>query len=165
MVGIGGGIPSTSNDIRLGDTVISYSTGTCGGVLQHDMGKQNGRLFQIQHKHPSHAATCDGCLAEWEEKREKRDNNEPQLHYGIIASGNVVTKHGEMREQLSKETGLMQDFPCIIIRGICDYADSHRNKQWQGYAALAAASYTKELLSYVPHGRVSPEKLVTEICK
>ncbi|KAL4957112.1 hypothetical protein BDW69DRAFT_180996 [Aspergillus filifer] len=60
--------------------------------------------------------------------------------------------------------GLMQDFPCIVIRGICDYSDSHKNKQWQGYAALAAASYAKELLSYVPRGQVSQEKLVTEIC-
>ncbi|PGG96228.1 hypothetical protein AJ79_09664, partial [Helicocarpus griseus UAMH5409] len=46
MVGIGGGIPSTTNDIRLGDIVISYPTDTCGGVLQHDMGKigEDGKL-------------------------------------------------------------------------------------------------------------------------
>ena len=46
MVGIGGGIPSAANDIRLGDIVISYPTGTCGGVLQHDMGKigEDGNL-------------------------------------------------------------------------------------------------------------------------
>jgi nucleoside phosphorylase len=46
MVGIGGGIPSVTNDIRLGDVVISYPTGTCGGVLQHDMGKigEDGKL-------------------------------------------------------------------------------------------------------------------------
>jgi nucleoside phosphorylase len=59
---------------------------------------------------------------------------------------------------------LMMDFPCIIIRGICDYADSHKNKQWQGYAALAAAAYAKELLSYLPQGHVSQEKLVIDIC-
>jgi nucleoside phosphorylase len=35
--------------------------------------------------------------------------------------------------------GLMLDFSWIVIRGVCDYADSHKNKQWQGYAALAAA--------------------------
>jgi len=58
----------------------------------------------------------------------------------------------------------MADFPCIIIRGICDYADSHKNKQWQGYAALAAAAYAKELLAYVPRGHISQEKLVTDIC-
>ncbi|THC87235.1 hypothetical protein EYZ11_013318 [Aspergillus tanneri] len=179
MVGIGGGIPSAAHDIRLGDIVVSYPTGTCGGVVQHDMGKvgedqQHDRFFQAQHKHPSNAATCDGCPAEWEVERDKRDDNESQLYYGVIASGNVVVKDGETREHLRKETcalcfemeaaGLMQDFPCIVIRGICDYADSHKNKQWQGYAALAAASYAKELLSYVPRGQVSQEKLVTEIC-
>lgn len=235
MVGVGGGIPSAVHDIRLGDIVVSFPTGTCGGVIQHDMGKfgeggkltrtgslsspprlllaavnqlraasfrenllypsyiqravqrnartrrnfsrpdqQHDRLFQTQHEHPSNAATCDGCLAEWEVQRDKREDNESRLHYGIIASGNAVIKHGEIREQLQKETGalcfemeaagLMQDFPCIVIRGICDYADSHKNKQWQGYAALAAASYTKELLSYVPCSQVSQERLAADVC-
>lgn len=236
MVGIGGGIPSATHDIRLGDIVVSYPTGTCGGVIQHDMGKageggkltrtgslnspprlllaavnqmraaafredplylsyiqravqrntrtrqnfsqpdqQMDQLFKTQYEHPLNAATCDGCLDEWKEKRKKREDNEPQPHYGIIASGNVVIKHGTLREQLRKETGalcfemeaagLMQDFPCVVIRGICDYADSHKNKQWQGYAALVAASYAKELLSYVPCGQVSRVKLVAEISK
>ena len=103
----------------------------------------------------------------------ERENNEPQLHYGIIALGNAVIKYGRTREQLQKEpgalcfkmeaAGLMLDFPCIIICGICDYADSYKNKQWQGYAALAAASYTKELLRYVPQGQVMQEKLVADI--
>lgn len=107
--------------------------------------------------------------------RDKREANDPQAHYGIIASGNVLIKHGETREQLRKETGalciemeaagLMQDFPCIVIRGICDYADSHKNKRWQGYAALAAASYAKELLSYIPRGQVLQEKLAADMCK
>jgi nucleoside phosphorylase len=44
--------------------------------------------------------------------------------------------------------GLMNDFPCIVIRGICDYADSHKNDTWQKYAAIAAAAYAKELLQY-----------------
>ncbi|THC90327.1 hypothetical protein EYZ11_010206 [Aspergillus tanneri] len=60
--------------------------------------------------------------------------------------------------------GLMQDFPCLVIRGICDYADSHKNKKWQGYAALAAAAYAKELLAYVPLSHVSQESLVVDIC-
>ena len=52
VVGIGGGIPTATNDIRLGDIVISYLTDTCGGVLQHDMGKigEDGKL------------TCTGSL-------------------------------------------------------------------------------------------------------
>jgi nucleoside phosphorylase len=46
--------------------------------------------------------------------------------------------------------GLMNDFPCIVIRGVCDYADSHKNKDWQEHAAVVAAAFAKELLSVVP---------------
>jgi hypothetical protein len=41
-------------------------------------------------------------------------------------------------------------FPCLVIRGICDYADSHRNKEFQGYAAATAACYAKEVISRLP---------------
>ncbi len=44
----------------------------------------------------------------------------------------------------------MNNFPCLVIRGICDYADSHKNDQWQRYAAATAAAYARELLEYVP---------------
>ncbi|KAJ5193094.1 hypothetical protein N7449_009236 [Penicillium cf. viridicatum] len=46
--------------------------------------------------------------------------------------------------------GLMDQLPCLVIRGICDYCDSHKSKQWQGYAALTAAAYTKTLLGVLP---------------
>jgi hypothetical protein len=46
--------------------------------------------------------------------------------------------------------GLMDAFPCLVIRGICDYADSHKNKQWQPFAAAVAAGYAKELLLVIP---------------
>jgi nucleoside phosphorylase len=79
------------------------------------------------------------------------------IHYGTIASGNQVIKDGISRDRLSAElggvlcfemeaAGLMNDFPCLVIRGICDYADSHKNKAWQPYAAATAAAYAKELL-------------------
>ena len=44
----------------------------------------------------------------------------------------------------------MNDFRCLVIRGICDYADSHKNKTWQPYAAATAAACAKEILSLVP---------------
>ncbi|KAN0070408.1 vegetative incompatibility protein HET-E-1 [Elaphomyces granulatus] len=50
--------------------------------------------------------------------------------------------------------GLMDNFPCLVIRGICDYADSHKNKQWQGYAAATAAAYAKELLTVIHPNQV-----------
>jgi nucleoside phosphorylase len=39
---------------------------------------------------------------------------------------------------------------CLIIRGICDYADSQKNDQWHNYAAATAAAYAKLFLSYIP---------------
>ena len=44
----------------------------------------------------------------------------------------------------------MDNFPCLVIRGICDYADSHKNKRWQQYAAATAAAYAKEIISVIP---------------
>ena len=48
--------------------------------------------------------------------------------------------------------GIMNHFPCLAVRGICDYLNTHKNKDWQGYAAMTAAAYTKELLC-----RITPE--------
>jgi nucleoside phosphorylase len=59
--------------------------------------------------------------------------------------------------------GLMNDFPCIVIRGICDYADSHKNDSWQEYAALVAAAYAKELLSVIRLTEVADAKCATDM--
>lgn len=50
--------------------------------------------------------------------------------------------------------GLMDSFPCLVIRGISDHADTHKNKVWQPYAALAAAAYAKDLLSVIQAQKV-----------
>ncbi|KAK2051125.1 hypothetical protein LY76DRAFT_529154 [Colletotrichum caudatum] len=44
----------------------------------------------------------------------------------------------------------MKNFPSIVICGICDYADAHKNNEWQPYAAATAAAYAKELLLIIP---------------
>ena len=81
----------------------------------------------------------------------------PRIHYGTIGSSNLVFKDGITRERLRGDlhilcvemeaAGLMDDFHCLVIRGICEYADSHKNKQWQPYATATTAAYAKELLS------------------
>jgi nucleoside phosphorylase len=53
--------------------------------------------------------------------------------------------------------GLMNFFNCIVIRGICDYADAHKHKRWQQYAAAVAAAYAKKLLCII-----SPQALKSE---
>ncbi|EXA53722.1 hypothetical protein FOVG_01438 [Fusarium oxysporum f. sp. pisi HDV247] len=58
--------------------------------------------------------------------------------------------------------GLMNHFPCLVIRGICDYSDSHKNKQWQGFAAMMAAAYAKDLLHQIPPNKVEAEKKIVD---
>lgn len=57
----------------------------------------------------------------------------------------------------------MNHFPCLIIRGKCDYSDSHKNKMWQGYAAMTAAAYAKDLLGQIASNRVEAEDKLTEV--
>ena len=60
--------------------------------------------------------------------------------------------------------GLMDDFPCIVIRGICDYADSHKNDAWQDYAACVAAAYAKALLDTLAPAKVNEMKTIQGTC-
>ncbi|OJJ04862.1 hypothetical protein ASPVEDRAFT_820446 [Aspergillus versicolor CBS 583.65] len=78
--------------------------------------------------------------------------------------GGEVMRSAEMRDHLRNErnilcfeteaAGLMDNFPCLVIRGISDYADSHKNDFWQGYAAITSAAYAKDLLRVMNGGNV-----------
>lgn len=45
--------------------------------------------------------------------------------------GEVGAKLGGVLCFEMEAAGLMNSFPCLVVRGICDYADSHKNKRWQ----------------------------------
>ncbi|KAI1821809.1 hypothetical protein F4861DRAFT_532688 [Xylaria intraflava] len=95
------------------------------------------------------------------------EENSPAIHYGLIASANQLMKDAVLRDKLSAEkdvlcfemeaAGLMNHFPCLVIRGICDYADTHKNTLWQGYAAMTAATYARDFLY-----NIAPEKVEAE---
>ncbi|KAL1387416.1 hypothetical protein HDK64DRAFT_300642 [Phyllosticta capitalensis] len=123
-------------------------------------GEKNDRLFKADYKHLDANSDCTECQANREVERQPRESNAPEFHYGIIASGNTLCKDAQLRDEMKKRqkgciciemeaAGLMNDFPCLVIRGISDYSDSHKNDQWQRYAAATAAAYAKELLAYV----------------
>jgi nucleoside phosphorylase len=59
--------------------------------------------------------------------------------------------------------GLMDTFPCLVVRGICDYADTHKNKRWQPYAAATAAAYAKELLEIIPVDHVTSAEKAADV--
>ncbi|KAM0510058.1 hypothetical protein ACHAPE_010631 [Trichoderma viride] len=78
------------------------------------------------------------------------------IFIGRIGSGNTVMKSGEVRDWIARKhnliafemegAGAWDEVPCLVVKGVCDYADSHKNKQWQNFAAATAASVMKAIL-------------------
>lgn len=120
-------------------------------------------LFHSSYHHIAGEGTCEHCDKEKLYERQPRKTRTPQIHYGLIASGDQVIKDSGTRDRLAQQygilcfemeaAGLMDELPTLVIRGICDYCDSHKQKQWQGYAALTAAAYAKLLLLAIPVSR------------
>lgn len=94
-------------------------------------------LFEANYNRIS-GDTCKYCDRKMAVERKTRSRS-VMVHYGTIASGNQVMRDGTERDRVSSElggvlcfemeaAGLMNNFPCLVIRGICDYADSHKTK-------------------------------------
>ncbi|KAM5526945.1 Vegetative incompatibility protein HET-E-1-like protein 16, partial [Fusarium oxysporum f. sp. phaseoli] len=137
-------------------------------------GMENDRLFAFNYDHVEDSDdTCCFCEPGKEVQRQARMDTRPAIFYGLIASDNNLMRHGGSREKLRRDlgvlcvemeaAGLIDEFPCMVIRGICDYADTHKNKRWQPYAAATAAAYAKELLLVIPKSQVTTAQKATEI--
>ncbi|GKT68425.1 NACHT and ankyrin domain protein [Colletotrichum tofieldiae] len=118
-------------------------------------------LFAATYEHEASALDCSRCDQSKLAPRHQRLSENPVIRYGVIASGNQVMRSGTVRDKVARQldalcfemeaAGLMDILPCLPIRGICDYSDSHKNKQWQRYAAATAAAYARELLGQLPN--------------
>ncbi|KAH6866045.1 nucleoside phosphorylase domain-containing protein [Thelonectria olida] len=126
------------------------------------------RLYRADYKHKG-GKSCADCKANRMEEHAPRNlSREVIIHYSIIASANSVIKNAKEKDQYSKDLelnvlcfkmeagGLMNNFPCLVIPGICNYSDSHKNDKWHKYAALTAAAYARELLHIVKPTKVAP---------
>ncbi|CEJ60298.1 hypothetical protein PMG11_08877 [Penicillium brasilianum] len=90
------------------------------------------------------------------------DPPKPRIHFGLVGSGDTVMKSGQHRDETAiqhnliafemEASGVWELLPCLVIKGVCDYADSHKNKDWQHYAAATAASCMKAVLEDCPTG-------------
>ncbi|CAI7644535.1 unnamed protein product [Penicillium palitans] len=127
---------------------------------------------------------CNQCMLIPRARRSgHNDQGSPnqRIHFGTIGTADTVMKSALHRDQLAASEGIIafemegagvwDKFNCLIIKGVCDYADSHKNKNWQSYAAAVAAAATKEVLGqYVSHDRLesfnsrfqySPQEVLT----
>ncbi|KAJ5195940.1 zinc finger protein [Penicillium cf. viridicatum] len=110
---------------------------------------------------------CDQCMLIPRARRSGHDDQgspNQRIYFGTIGTADTVMKSALHRDQLAASEGIIafemegagvwDKFNCLIIKGVCDYADSHKNKNWQSYAAAVAAAVAKEVLGqYVSHDR------------
>lgn len=154
-------VAKTRSDMKMGRNKLLANLSRFAEYPEFDRRKTGPDvLFASSYNHAG-GETCNKCLPSRTVTRVERGSEVPDVHYGTIASGNQVIKDGLTRDKLSADlegvlcfemeaAGLMNIIPCLIIRGICDYADSHKNKTWQPFAVAVAAAYAKVVLSSVP---------------
>lgn len=119
-------------------------------------------LFEADYPHVVSRPAYENCNMMKAIGRRPRQLAGPEIHYGLIASGDRVMRSMAKRETRLLVTGDMPYFemeavgiaaesPSIVICGISDYVDSHMNDSWRydTAAAAAAAASVKELLSYI----------------
>ncbi|GLA09572.1 hypothetical protein AnigIFM60653_011903 [Aspergillus niger] len=128
-------------------------------------------FFCSSYHHDDKESDCGKCDRNQLVERQPPERKTPYIHYGLIASGDQVMKDSETRDRLADQhpilrfemeaAGLMNELPTLVVRGICDYCDSHKQTQWQGYAALTAAAYAKLLISDMPVSHIYSRSLET----
>ncbi|KAF5247215.1 hypothetical protein FANTH_6472 [Fusarium anthophilum] len=139
-----------------GSRVPSILREKMGNYAAYSRPSEPDRLFLASYHHSDPDLPCDECNLSKLETRKQRLSTDPVIYYGGIASANTVMKDSTARDRISREldvlcfemeaAGLMDIMPCLPIRGICDYSDSHKSKGWQRYAAATAAAYAYEFL-------------------
>ncbi|KAL6828936.1 ankyrin repeat-containing domain protein [Trichoderma sp. SZMC 28015] len=136
------------------------------------------RLYKSHYVHSSDkeegcAIACGDDPLNVIDRPERTDEeDDPAIHYGLIASANQLMKDATIRDKLvgnkgvlcfeMEAAGLMNHFPCLVIRGICDYSDSHKNDRWQGYAAMTAAAYARALLCRIASSKLEAETTIKD---
>lgn len=115
-----------------------------------DPGQEKDALYQVD----------DGVTERLVERERRTQSRRTRVWYGPIGSGEKLMKNARKRNELRDKysiiglemeaAGTMNRIPVGVIRGVCDYGDEHKNKEWQPYAAAMAAAYAKAILAEIP---------------
>ncbi|KAK3946750.1 Pfs, NB-ARC and TPR domain protein [Pseudoneurospora amorphoporcata] len=148
-VGVCGGVPlakvgGRNEEIVLGDDIDRAYFRDSASIYVYP-GVERDKLFEDSYEHmhrgpvsDPETKSCDeiGCDVKYLASRKRRgEPNYPRIFIGHVGSDML---------------------PCIVIKGVSDYADSHKNKGWQDYAAATAASAVRAFLDhYHGTGRIS----------
>ncbi|KAK3374696.1 hypothetical protein B0H63DRAFT_452540 [Podospora didyma] len=125
-------------------------------------GAAQDKLFEATYRHVIDGMSCEKCGCDGkllQRIRLGQGDGRPAVHFGLIASGDAVMKSGKHRDAIARKAGVIgfemegagvwDSFPCVVIKGACDYADNHNmTEAWQRYAAVTAAACMKAFLGY-----------------
>lgn len=130
------------------------------GLAADYPGVEHDRLYEAAYRHVDDGSSCEegGCNGA-PITRTRLDQDappQPAVHFGLVASGDTVLNSGQERDMIARQVkaigfetesaGVWDSFPCVVIKGACNYADSHRAKVWKRYAAATAAVCMKAFL-------------------
>lgn len=158
-------LKTDSNRKTLQDKTARYLAAIQGkpdlGLAAGCLSRAHDRLFVAAYHHVG-SGTCQECGCNGplvSRKRLEQGSLQPIIHFGLIASGDTVMKSAEDRDAIAQREGIVgfemegagvwDSFPCVVvIKGVCDYADSHKTKVWQRYAAATAAACMRAFLDH-----------------
>jgi nucleoside phosphorylase len=144
--------PGQENDVlyRSSYTHQHHSPATCEECGVGD------KICEVALQTDCKALGCEATMRKPRNRLVSTQSTQPEIHFGVMGSGNAVIRSGQYRDQITNAdsiiafemegAGVWDYFPSIIIKGVCDYADSHKRKGWQRYAAATAAACTKAFL-------------------
>ncbi|KAI3319314.1 purine and uridine phosphorylase [Xylariaceae sp. AK1471] len=115
-----------------------------------DPGQDNDKLYE----------TAEDGMKKLVDREPRLVSKRTRVWYGPIGSGEKLSKNARKRDELRDKyniiglemeaAGTMNRIPVGVIRGVCDYGDEYKNKEWQPFAAAMAAAYGKAVLREIP---------------
>lgn len=110
------------------------------GLVNYQRPRSSDILYKYNYNHvQSSPGTCNTCQKQHIQSQQDQLHQNPIIHHGKIASANQVMMDSKIRRRIAKdlevdyfeiESARLMDnsISCLVIQGICDYSDSHKNK-------------------------------------
>ncbi|KAL2823955.1 hypothetical protein BJY01DRAFT_241738 [Aspergillus pseudoustus] len=131
---IPGGFKQTGTLNKLPPILLAHIESFASSATKHS----TNYLFYSSYYHASKDNNYKKCNKQQLVPQNPRDTRAPHIHYRLIASADQVMKDSNTRDRLAQKhgilcfkmeaAGLMDKLPALIIRGICNYSDSHKQK-------------------------------------
>ncbi|KAL2801675.1 nucleoside phosphorylase domain-containing protein, partial [Aspergillus granulosus] len=151
-------LPQTEDIVRSAIGQLKAKQQDVAAVMRYynDIANKNTRFCDPgQEKDVLYLSGDDASVS----RPRRPDAERTRVWYGSIGSGDKLLKSSQDRDELRdtynviglemEAAGVMNEIPVGNIRGVCDYGDERKNKDWQPYAAAMAAAFAKAVLSEI----------------